>query len=69
MSPVEFDCMELRKAIQVCYFIFKIIKKSLRFKKIKGLGTDDSALIELITSRSNKRLKDMAQLYQQCKIL
>ena len=46
MTPVEFDCMEMRKAIQ-------------------GLGTDDSTLIEILTSRSNKRLKDISTLYLQ----
>ena len=47
MTPVEYDCMELRKAIQ-------------------GIGTDDSTLIELLTSRSNKRLKEISALYLQC---
>ena len=37
-------------------------------KAMKGLGTDDSVLIELLTSRSNKRLKEMAALYQECKL-
>ncbi len=44
MNPVEYDCVEIRKAIQ-------------------GFGTDNSALIEILTSRSNKRLKDISQLY------
>jgi hypothetical protein len=48
MSHVEFDCMELRKAM-------------------KGLGTDDSTLIEILMSRSNKRLKDISALYLKCK--
>ena len=46
LGPVEFDCIEIRKAIQ-------------------GLGTDNSTLIEILTSRSNKRLKEMSQLYLQ----
>lgn len=33
----------------------------------KGLGTDNSVLIEILTSRSNKRIKEISQLYQQCK--
>ena len=48
MSHVEFDCMELRKAM-------------------KGLGTDDSTLIEILMSRSNKRLKDIGALYLKCR--
>jgi annexin A6 len=44
MSPVEYDCMEIRKAV-------------------KGFGTDESALIEILTSRSNKRIKDICELY------
>ena len=48
MSPIEYDCMEMRKAM-------------------KGLGTDDSTLIEILTSRSNKRLKEISALYLQCK--
>lgn len=46
LGPVEFDCIEIRKAIQ-------------------GLGTDNSTLIEILTSRSNKRIKDISQLYNQ----
>lgn len=46
VSPVEYDCIELRKAVQ-------------------GLGTDDSVLVEILTSRSNKRMKDIKDLYGQ----
>ena len=46
MNPIEFDCMEISKAI-------------------KGLGTDNSALIELFTSRSNKRIQDISALYSK----
>ena len=45
-TPVEYDCTEIRKAVQ-------------------GLGTDDSVLIELLTSRSNTRIKEISSLYQQ----
>ncbi|CAF0771349.1 unnamed protein product [Didymodactylos carnosus] len=44
LSPVEFDCHELRRAV-------------------KGAGTDEEALIEILTSRSNKRIQSIADMY------
>ena len=34
---------------------------------LKELGTDEEVLIEILASRSNKRLKAINDLYQKCK--
>ncbi len=36
-------------------------------RAIKGIGTDEEALIEILASRSKKRLQDIKTTYQQCK--
>lgn len=36
-------------------------------RAIKGAGTDEEALIEILASRSKKRIQDINNLYQQCK--
>jgi hypothetical protein len=36
-------------------------------RAIKGAGTDEEALIEILASRSNKRIKAINDQYQQCK--
>ncbi len=36
-------------------------------RAIKGLGTNEEALIEILASRSRKRLQDINNLYPQCK--
>jgi hypothetical protein len=35
---------------------------------VKGLGTDEETLIEILTSRSNERLKAIADTYQRSKL-
>ena len=34
---------------------------------VKGLGTDEETLIEILASRSNERLKAIVSTYPQCK--
>lgn len=34
---------------------------------VKGLGTDEQALFEILASRSNERLKAIAETYQRSK--
>ncbi len=36
-------------------------------RAMKGAGTDEEALIEILASRSKKRLQDIKNLYEQCK--
>ena len=36
-------------------------------RAIKGVGTDEEALIEILASRSRKRIQDINNLYLQCK--
>jgi hypothetical protein len=36
-------------------------------RAIKGLAIDEEVLIEILTSRSNKRLHAINSLYPQCK--
>ena len=36
-------------------------------RAIKGLGTNEEALIEILASRSKKRIQDINNLYPQCK--
>ncbi len=36
-------------------------------RAIKGVGTDEEALIEILASRSKKRIQDINKLYEQCK--
>jgi hypothetical protein len=50
LDPVEYDCLELKKAT-------------------KGLGTTDGTLIEILTSRSNERLKEIEVLYEKSKLI
>lgn len=38
-------------------------------RAIKGAGTDEEALIEILASRSRKRIQDINNLYPQCKKL
>jgi hypothetical protein len=45
-TPVDFDCMHLRKAM-------------------KGLGTNQDTLIEIIATRSNQRIAEIKQRYPQ----
>jgi hypothetical protein len=35
---------------------------------MKGAGTDEEALIEILASRSKKRLQEINDLYEQCKL-
>ena len=35
-------------------------------RAIKGAGTDEEALIEILSSRSKKRLQDIINLYPTC---
>jgi hypothetical protein len=36
-------------------------------RAMKGAGTNEEALIEILASRSKKRLEDIKNLYEQCK--
>jgi hypothetical protein len=36
-------------------------------RAIRGVGTDEEALIEILASRSNKRLQAINDLYPKCK--
>lgn len=38
-------------------------------RAIKGAGTDEEALIEILASRSRKRIRDIVNLYEQCKAI
>ena len=38
-------------------------------RAIKGAGTDEEALIEILASRSRKRIQEINNLYPQCKDL
>ena len=38
-------------------------------RAIKGIGTDWEALIEILASRSRRRVQDINNLYPQCKDL
>ena len=44
--PVEFDCIQLCKAM-------------------KGLGTNEDSLIEILATRSNERIKEIILFYNQ----
>lgn len=36
---------------------------------VKGLGTDEETLIEILASRSNERLRAISETYPKCKFL
>lgn len=36
---------------------------------VKGAGTDEAALIDIITSRSNQELQAIKAAYKKCKLL
>ncbi|ESO86736.1 hypothetical protein LOTGIDRAFT_148126, partial [Lottia gigantea] len=36
-------------------------------KAIKGLGTDEQVLVEIICTRSNEQLKTIKETYKSCK--
>ncbi|VDQ00502.1 unnamed protein product [Trichobilharzia regenti] len=47
-TPVEFDALELRRAM-------------------KGAGTDEDALIEILCSRTNEQIRRIKEVYPKCK--
>lgn len=80
MPPLEYEAYRLQHAMAVsgCFFLYTYFCRSLTgclylcvflspVWGMQGLGTDEETLMEILSTRSGKQLKEISAVYKNCK--
>lgn len=81
IPPLEYEAYRLRQAMEVsgCFYFVYIFLQMFNWVfgfvcvflspcwAVQRLGTDEETLMEILSTRSGKQLKEISVVYKQCK--